>query len=33
VILDEGRIVADGKTSQLMGDDQLLAVHGLERPC
>lgn len=33
VILDEGRLVADGETSQLMGDDQLLAAHGLERPC
>lgn len=32
VILDEGRLVADGKTSTLMGDEQLLAAHGLERP-
>ena len=33
LILDEGRLVADGKTSELMSDDHLLAAHGLERPC
>ena len=33
VILDEGRLVADGMTSALMRDDKLLAAHGLERPC
>ncbi len=33
LILDEGRLVADGQTSDLMGDSQLLAAHGLERPC
>ena len=33
LILDEGRLVTDGKTSELMRDDQLLAAHGLERPC
>jgi cobalt/nickel transport system ATP-binding protein len=33
VILDEGRLVADGKTSELMKDEQLLATHGLEFPC
>lgn len=33
LILDEGRLVADGQTSNLMEDGQLLAVHGLERPC
>lgn len=33
LILDEGRLVADGQTSDLMGDAQLLAAHGLERPC
>ena len=33
VILDEGRMVADGKTSELMKDEQLLAAHGLEWPC
>jgi cobalt/nickel transport system ATP-binding protein len=33
VILDGGRVVADGQTSALMRDDQLLNLHGLERPC
>lgn len=32
VILDEGRLVADGQTNDLMRDAQLLAAHGLERP-
>ena len=33
VIMDEGRIVADGPTGTLMEDAALLKVHGLERPC
>ena len=33
VILDGGRVVANGQTSALMRDDQLLNLHGLERPC
>jgi cobalt/nickel transport system ATP-binding protein len=33
VILDDGRLVADGQTSDLMQDTQLLEAHGLERPC
>ncbi|MBN2549726.1 MAG: ATP-binding cassette domain-containing protein [Anaerolineales bacterium] len=32
VIMDEGRIVADGLTRELMADEQLLTAHGLERP-
>lgn len=32
VILDHGEIVADGKTDDLMEDQQLLEAHGLERP-
>jgi len=32
VILDRGRVVADGPTNKLMEDAQLLEVHGLERP-
>ena len=32
VIMDEGRIVADGPTLQLMNDTALLEAHGLERP-
>jgi len=31
VILDKGRLVADGLTSELMLDGDLLAAHGLER--
>jgi len=32
VIMDEGRIVADGPTQSLMDDVALLEAHGLERP-
>ena len=32
VIMDEGRIVADGPTQELMDDAALLEAHGLERP-
>lgn len=32
VIMDEGEVVADGPTKVLMEDDDLLNVHGLERP-
>lgn len=32
VIMDEGRIVADGPTRQLMADGPLLDAHGLEMP-
>ncbi len=32
VILDEGRIVADGLTEELMKDENLLEAHGLEKP-
>jgi cobalt/nickel transport system ATP-binding protein len=32
VILDEGRVVADGATNELMDDIHLLEAHGLERP-
>ena len=33
VIMDEGRIVADGLTGELMRDVGLLEAHGLESPC
>lgn len=33
VIMDQGRIVADGPTKALMNDAGLLEAHGLERPC
>ncbi len=32
VIMDEGRIVADGPTAQLLQDQALLEAHGLELP-
>lgn len=32
IILDEGKIVADGPTPVLMGDVSLLEAHGLEKP-
>lgn len=32
IIMDEGRIVADGPTGELMEDDALLEAHGLEKP-
>ena len=32
VIMDEGRIVADGPTRELLEDEHLLALHGLEKP-
>ena len=32
IILDEGRVVADGSTEDLMSDNSLLEAHGLERP-
>ena len=32
VVLDEGRIVADGPTTDLMQDTALLEAHGLENP-
>lgn len=31
VIMDEGRVVVDGSTGQLMSDERLLEAHGLER--
>ncbi len=32
VIMDEGKIVADGETQALLNDTALLEAHGLERP-
>jgi cobalt/nickel transport system ATP-binding protein len=32
IILDEGRLVADGQTAKLLEDAELLERHGLERP-
>ena len=32
VIMDQGEIVADGLTSELLNDETLLNNHGLEKP-
>ena len=32
IIMDQGKIVADGNTSQILSDEDLLAEHGLEKP-
>lgn len=32
VVVDEGLIVADGPTSTILADEELLEAHGLERP-
>jgi cobalt/nickel transport system ATP-binding protein len=32
IVMDDGRIVADGATDAILGDDALLHRHGLERP-
>jgi cobalt transport protein ATP-binding subunit len=32
IVMDEGRIVADGPTDAILADDVLLEAHGLERP-
>jgi cobalt/nickel transport system ATP-binding protein len=32
VVMDEGRIVADGRTAEIMANAALLEAHGLERP-
>lgn len=32
IIMDEGRIVSDGQTSEILDNDGLLLAHGLERP-
>ncbi|QDB79266.1 ABC transporter ATP-binding protein [Georgenia sp. 311] len=32
LVLDDGRIVADGATRELLADEELLAAHGLELP-
>src|SRR5512145_1391912 len=32
VVMDDGRIVADGRTGDILEDEKLLSEHGLERP-
>jgi cobalt/nickel transport system ATP-binding protein len=32
IVMDEGQIVADGKTKDILQNEQLLTAHGLEKP-
>ena len=32
IILDQGRLIADGRTVELLADEALMLTHGLERP-
>jgi cobalt/nickel transport system ATP-binding protein len=32
ILLDEGRIIADGNPRQIMGNQELMEAHGLEKP-
>jgi cobalt/nickel transport system ATP-binding protein len=32
IVMDEGRIVADGRTSEILENEELLTAHGLEKP-
>jgi cobalt/nickel transport system ATP-binding protein len=32
VVLDEGKVVADGPAREILGDEPLMLTHGLERP-
>ena len=31
IVMDEGRVVADGLTTEILEDEELLNAHGLER--
>jgi ABC-type branched-subunit amino acid transport system ATPase component len=32
IVMDEGQIVADGRTNDILQDEKLLTAHGLEKP-
>jgi cobalt/nickel transport system ATP-binding protein len=32
ILIDEGRIVADGESQEIMGNEQLMEAHGQEKP-
>jgi len=32
IVLDRGEVVADGRTHELLGNEELMLAHGLERP-
>jgi energy-coupling factor transporter ATP-binding protein EcfA2 len=32
IVMDEGQVVADGKTKEILQDKKFLNAHGLEKP-
>ena len=32
IVMDEGKIVADGPTLEILGNEELMLAHGLEKP-
>lgn len=32
IVMDEGKVVADGLTNEILEDEKLLTAHGLEKP-
>ena len=32
IVMDEGRVVADGLTMEILENEELLTAHGLEKP-
>jgi energy-coupling factor transporter ATP-binding protein EcfA2 len=32
IVMDEGQVVADGLTMEILEDEELLTAHGLEKP-
>jgi len=32
IVMDEGRVVADGLTMEILVNEELLTAHGLEKP-
>ena len=32
IVMDEGRVAADGLTMEILENEELLTVHGLEKP-
>ncbi len=32
IVMDEGQIVADGRTNEILQNEELLTAHGLEKP-
>jgi len=32
IVMDEGRVVADGLTIEILENEELLTAHGLEKP-